>query len=383
MTDSTQKLIQIDVNEIVFSPFQTRRQFSQSALEDLAKNIRSVGLINPITVMKVDSGYVLTAGERRLRATRLAGLPTIRALVIEGSLPSRSQMDQVFSENMHRSDLNPLEVAEALQIYKAEFNANLDDIVKIHGGSTSKWSRYLKVAKAPESLKEQIRDGHINSVSVIGMLVDIYKLNADFFNDTLNAVINRAYSGTLEAFIKNSLNRAKSEGPLGYLPPIADSQGRYNESHKGVLLYPWQGEYGVTYTLKLLQISVSQWVGGYELQVNGSTIQMPLSNTYSGNTQNEVRESIADQLITYLDGLSRRVNESRVKVDIGALKKHLFMSVKDDELKSYKPSKESEPASDGRVDITPDNVCRQDDYIEVTLDGRRLRLSIKMLKALL
>jgi ParB family chromosome partitioning protein len=113
-----QGLLEVPVSAIEPNPRQPRVDFPEETLAALARSIREVGVLQPVVVRARDGGYELVAGERRVRAARLAGLATIPAIVREGD--DTESLREALIENIHREDLGPLELASAFQELLAE-----------------------------------------------------------------------------------------------------------------------------------------------------------------------------------------------------------------------------------------------------------------------
>ena len=124
------ELLEVPLNKIRVNPYQPRREFSPSELEDLAASIRSVGIIHPPTVRRLSQPgcFELIAGERRYRAARLAGLESI-PVVVKGANDEASAQAALI-ENVQRVDLNPIEVAKALQRLMFELSLTQDEVAQ-------------------------------------------------------------------------------------------------------------------------------------------------------------------------------------------------------------------------------------------------------------
>jgi ParB family chromosome partitioning protein len=140
--------------------FQPRKHFDDEKLKELAASIREQGVIQPIIVHKMSSGYQLIAGERRWRAARLAGLKTIPALVKEAT--KRELLEMALIENIQREDLNPLEAAEAYKRLQDEFKLTQDDLAKRVGKERSTVTNFLRVLGLPKEVKHEIATGSIS-----------------------------------------------------------------------------------------------------------------------------------------------------------------------------------------------------------------------------
>ncbi|MCQ2093338.1 MAG: ParB/RepB/Spo0J family partition protein [Fibrobacter sp.] len=160
--DNENKIVEIDLNLVDPNPFQPRKVFSDEELQDLAETIKIHGLIQPIAVRKVGDRYQIISGERRTRATRLAGKTTIKAQVYE-ALDDRTMSEWALIENIQRVDLNPIEIAESYQQLIDNHNYTHDDLAKTVGKSRSAITNALRLLKLPETVKAWIQDGKLSS----------------------------------------------------------------------------------------------------------------------------------------------------------------------------------------------------------------------------
>jgi len=160
--DNSQKIIEIDVNLIDPNPFQPRKTFDDDELVELAETIEKHGLIQPIAVRKVGDRYQIISGERRTRATRLAGLATIKAQVYE-NLDDKIMGEWALIENIQRVDLNPVEVAQSYQQLIDLHSYTHDDLAKTVGKSRSAITNALRLLKLPAQVLTWIQEGKLNS----------------------------------------------------------------------------------------------------------------------------------------------------------------------------------------------------------------------------
>lgn len=154
---ATGSFADLPVNEIVPNPHQPRQAFDQEALEGLAQSIKEHGVIQPIVVSRKNGGYELIAGERRLRASKLAGMATIPAIIRD--LSEQKKMEFALIENLQREGLNPLEVAIAYQKLEDEFNLSHAEVGKKVGKSASVIINYLRLLNLRDEVKEAIMAG--------------------------------------------------------------------------------------------------------------------------------------------------------------------------------------------------------------------------------
>ena len=134
---------EIDVNEISPNPFQPRRTFDEEKLAQLADSIKQHGLLEPVIVRRKAGRYELVVGERRWRASQLAGLAALPAIVRDYS--DRDMMQLALIENLQREDLNPVEEAEGFQRLIEEFGLTQAEVAEVAGRSRSSVANSLRL----------------------------------------------------------------------------------------------------------------------------------------------------------------------------------------------------------------------------------------------
>lgn len=144
------------VDQIRPNPFQPRREFSEDEMAELTESIRIRGVLQPLLVRSAGDGYELIAGERRLRAAREAGLPTVPVVV----RPFRDAelLELSIIENIQREDLNPMEEAEAYQRLLTEFELTQEQVADRVGKSRSAVANFLRLNHLPEEIKAGLRE---------------------------------------------------------------------------------------------------------------------------------------------------------------------------------------------------------------------------------
>lgn len=150
---------EISVSDIASNPKQPRKDFDINALNDLANSLRKSGVIQPIVVRKLGSGYQLIVGERRWRAAKLAGLERIPAVVRDVS--DVESLELALVENLLREDLNPIEEAEAYQRLLAEFGWTQEDLAERVSKDRSTISNCLRLLKLPDPIRADLRAGRL------------------------------------------------------------------------------------------------------------------------------------------------------------------------------------------------------------------------------
>ena len=141
---------------------QPRKSFDQEKLEELAESIRRHGVIQPLTVRKLASGYYqIIAGERRWRAARLAGLEEIPAVVIEAD--DQKAMELAMIENLQREDLNPIEEAEGFRMLIEEYGMTQEQAAERVGRSRSAVANALRLLDLNVSIQKLVEDGELSA----------------------------------------------------------------------------------------------------------------------------------------------------------------------------------------------------------------------------
>ena len=152
----------LPISQVESCAGQPRKQFDPDALADLADSIREHGIIQPLTVRKLQSGYYqIIAGERRWRAARMAGLDQVPAIVIEAD--DRKAMELAMIENLQREDLNPMEEAEGYRQLMEQYNLTQEETAQRVGKSRSAVANALRLLNLCPSVRAMVEDGRLTS----------------------------------------------------------------------------------------------------------------------------------------------------------------------------------------------------------------------------
>ncbi len=151
---------QIPVDQVVPNPHQPRREMNDASLAELAASLKSTGLIQPIIVRKIETGYQLIAGERRLRAAKIAGLKTIPAIVRQVDAFTQAQMALV--ENIQREDLNPIDRAQAYRALMSQLGLTHQELAIRLGEDRSSISNFIRLLDLADPVRELIRSGKLS-----------------------------------------------------------------------------------------------------------------------------------------------------------------------------------------------------------------------------
>ena len=168
-TSSTMQ--EIEIGSIRPNPSQPRMLFDEETLNELANSIRTLGVITPITVKKESDGrYTIISGERRWRASQIAGLTTIPAYVRE--VDDQTLIEMALVENIQRQDLNAIEIAQTLQRLIDECNLTQDVLASRVGKKRSTVANYMRLLKLPEEIQLAVREelismGHAKALAAV------------------------------------------------------------------------------------------------------------------------------------------------------------------------------------------------------------------------
>jgi len=152
----------INIDKIIPNPNQPRQQFDEEALQELVNSIKQKGILTPITVWNKGGDFILIAGERRLRAAKIAGLTDIPAYVIDVK-DDAELMEMALIENIQREDLNPIEEAEAYAVLSSKFGLSQESVAKAVGKKRVTVSNSLRLLKLPSDIRKSIKNGEISA----------------------------------------------------------------------------------------------------------------------------------------------------------------------------------------------------------------------------
>lgn len=154
-------ILELNINEIIPNAEQPRTNFEESKLEELAQSIKELGIIQPITVRKNDNGkYDLISGERRYRASKIAGLQTIPAFI--RLVNDNELLEMALVENIQREDLDAIEIALSYEKLINEIQLTQENLSKRVGKERSTITNYLRLLKLHPNIQNAIRDGKIS-----------------------------------------------------------------------------------------------------------------------------------------------------------------------------------------------------------------------------
>jgi ParB family chromosome partitioning protein len=155
------RLVEVPVDAIAANPRQPRREFDDASLQGLARSIEEVGVLQPVVVRPREGGYELVAGERRVRAARLAGLATVPAIVRRSG--DTESLREALIENIHREDLAPLELAAAFQELLEELGATQESVAERLGYSRAHVANTIRLLSLPPEVQRLLAEGRIQA----------------------------------------------------------------------------------------------------------------------------------------------------------------------------------------------------------------------------
>ena len=236
---------EIEISKIEPNPYQPRTEFNQEALEELASSIRLLGLIQPITVRPIENGrYQIISGERRFRASQIAGLATIPAYVRKTD--DQGMLEMAIVENIQREDLDSIEVALSFQRLIEECNLTQEAMAERVGKKRATVTNYLRLLKLPAEIQFAIRAKKISMGHAKALLsLETDKEQLKFANQIIEQDLSvRQIEQKIQNLGKKKEKNAKEEAPAIELPDshfrVIEIVGKYfnnnvtaRRDHKG------------------------------------------------------------------------------------------------------------------------------------------------------
>lgn len=214
----------ININDIEANPDQPRRSFDEEALNELADSIKQIGVVQPITLRKQENGkYQIIAGERRFRASQIAGLKSIPAYVRE--VNENELMEMALIENIQREDLNAIEEALAYQNLMDKCDYTQDQLSERVGKKRATVANYLRLLRLPAEIQMAVKDkkidmGHARALMAIESAEDQLKV--------YNQILSEGLSVRKVEEIAKALKEGKKT-PAGKRKPSGKSMEEYSE----------------------------------------------------------------------------------------------------------------------------------------------------------
>lgn len=221
-----QEVLEIKLSDIDVNPEQPRQHINHKELEDLVRSIKQHGVLQPVIVTEKDGKYELVAGERRMRASTIAGLKTVPAILRKAS--NLEKLELALIENIQRSDLNPIEKAEAYEKLIDEFGLTQDQAAKKMGISRPSFANSVRLLALPTEIQKALAEGKISEghAKIILSLPE-EKEQLKYFRD---AVANKLSVRSLESEVEKAAPARSGKRRSPYDPQIKDWEDRLQES---------------------------------------------------------------------------------------------------------------------------------------------------------
>ncbi len=209
-----EEIIDVSLDELRSNPYQPRKVFDQKALEELASSIKEHGVFQPIIVKKSIKGYEIVAGERRVKASKLAGLPTVPAIV--RNFNDQEMMEIALLENLQREDLNPIEEAIAYQKLMEAKGLNHEQLANRIGKSRSYVTNMVGLINLPDSVKQlvierKIPATHARTLSKIKDVKKVEELASRIVNEGLTSSLVEELTQDKSFEKRNKMERKETE----------------------------------------------------------------------------------------------------------------------------------------------------------------------------
>ncbi|MED1916502.1 ParB/RepB/Spo0J family partition protein [Brevibacillus porteri] len=224
LIEEGEQVKEVSINEIRPNPYQPRKEFEQSAIEELAQSIKEHGIIQPLIVRKSIKGYELVAGERRLRAAKVAGLKEVPVVV--KAYTDQQLMEIALIENLQRENLNPLEEAEAYDKLISHHDYTQEQLAQKIGKSRPHVANMLRLLQLPEKIRKMVSAAELSmghSRALLG--VTDKKVQQQLAND----VVEKGLSvRQLEELVKqlNVSRETKKKKPAKNEPVLIEMEER-------------------------------------------------------------------------------------------------------------------------------------------------------------
>ena len=261
------KFHEVNLSHITTNPFQPRTDFNVEKLNELATSIENLGLIQPITVRKMkEQQYQLISGERRFRASQLAGLTKIPAFIRIAN--DQQMLEMALVENIQRENLNPIEVALSYKRLIDEINLTQEECSERVGKNRSTISNFLRLLKLPNEIQKALINGKISNGharSLVSIKSEESQINL-FYDIIENGYSVREVEQLSKEFSSKTYKQISKVKPSKYTVPFkyqkiihdlskktnTSLELRYNENGKGKLIIPFSNDKGLTDLINLL-----------------------------------------------------------------------------------------------------------------------------------
>jgi len=209
------QIIELEIAAIDINPFQPRSNFNEESLQELAVSIRELGVIQPITVRKLEfNKYQLISGERRLRASKIVGLATVPAYIRIAN--DQESLEMALVENIQRHDLDPIEIALSYQRLIDEIQLTQEQMSERVGKKRSTIANYLRLLKLDPIIQTGIRDGFISMGHGRAIInIEDQDVQTDIYQKIVSQNLSVRETEALVKTYQESLKPAPPKAPKG------------------------------------------------------------------------------------------------------------------------------------------------------------------------
>jgi len=258
-------IIELEIDAIEINPFQPRTNFNEESLQELSTSIKELGVIQPITVRKLEyNKYQLISGERRLRASKLAGLETVPAYIRIAN--DNESLVMALVENIQRHDLDPIEIALSYQRLIDEIQLTQEQMSDRVGKKRSTIANYLRLLKLDPIIQTGIRDGFITMGHGRAIInIEDHDAQADIYQKIVSRNLSVRETEALVKSYQDSLKPAPAKAAKGSTFSVSDDQKkalsgffgaktdvRIDGKGKGKITIPFHSEEDFNRIIKLI-----------------------------------------------------------------------------------------------------------------------------------
>lgn len=226
------KLTEIEIDLVEPNPFQPRTKFDPDALEELKRSIAEKGVIQPITVRRRDGGYQLIAGERRLRAAKSLGLSRIPAYVLDVE-SDEEMLELSIIENIHREDLNPMELARGYQRLIDHCHLTQEEVAKKVGKDRTTITNFLRLLRLPPQIQESLERGELTMGHARALIsIEDEELQLRIWRRAVreNLSVRRVEDLVRQAIRKDGASQRKAVTARSLSPEIVEAENRLRQA---------------------------------------------------------------------------------------------------------------------------------------------------------
>ncbi|MDE6886919.1 MAG: ParB/RepB/Spo0J family partition protein [Helicobacteraceae bacterium] len=188
LSDNSELVVEIDIDLIKPNPLQPRRFFNENSIVELSNSIKEYGILQPILVYEENNEYFLIAGERRLRASKLANLSSIKAIVID--IKPEKLREMALIENIQREDLNPIDLALSYESLIKDYDITQDELANRLQKSRTQITNTIALLRLPDDVQNMLIEGRISQ----GHAKILVNLNAKDLKIALDSIIGQKLS---------------------------------------------------------------------------------------------------------------------------------------------------------------------------------------------